>query len=106
MIFIASSIPKLSPPDINVPFLDKWIHFIVYGILGCFLQRSFQFLFPHRLPLVFLITFLVGSLYGLSDEFHQSFVPGRDASFTDFLADVVGVILSFSAYRLVRQQKI
>ncbi len=28
--------------------------------------------------------------YGFSDELHQSFVPGRDPSFMDFLADTVG----------------
>lgn len=33
---------------------------------------------------------LVTVLYGMSDEYHQSFVPSRDASFRDLLADAAG----------------
>ena len=32
-------------------------------------------------------------LYGISDEFHQSFVPTRDASFWDVMADAAGAML-------------
>ena len=100
LIFIASSIPKLPAPDLKIPLMDKWIHLVVYGIFGCFLQRSFLVLSPNRI-FVFGMTFLVGSVYGLSDEFHQSFVPGREACVGDFIADTLGVSLSFLAYRLV-----
>lgn len=41
-------------------------------------------------PRLVLPAVLLAALYGLTDEFHQSFVPGRDASMTDVLADVVG----------------
>lgn len=100
LILIASSIPKLQTPDLNIPLMDKWIHLVVYGIFGCLLQRSFFVLSPNRL-LVFGMTLLVGSVYGLTDEYHQSFVPGREASVGDFIADTLGVSLSFLAYRLV-----
>ena len=33
---------------------------------------------------------LIGALYGLSDEFHQSFIPGRMASVGDLAADAIG----------------
>ena len=39
--------------------------------------------------------------YALTDEFHQSFVPGRDSDPLDVLADAVGIVLSLSAIRLV-----
>lgn len=40
-----------------------------------------------------LFAVLIASLYGVSDEFHQFFVPGRVASVFDVFADVVGSIL-------------
>jgi len=33
------------------------------------------------------------SLYGASDEWHQSFVPGRDVAAGDWLADTLGAAL-------------
>ena len=35
----------------------------------------------------------IASIYGVSDEWHQSFVPGRYASLTDVMLDVAGAVL-------------
>ncbi|MGE5577533.1 MAG: VanZ family protein [Syntrophothermus sp.] len=40
----------------------------------------------------FLAPIFIGFAYALSDEFHQFFVPGRNASVSDLLADLSGVI--------------
>ncbi len=37
---------------------------------------------------------LFGALFAVSDEIHQSFVPGRDPDFFDWLADCVGISIS------------
>ncbi|MDO8725065.1 MAG: VanZ family protein [Candidatus Methanoperedens sp.] len=37
---------------------------------------------------------IIGTLYGASDEFHQSFVPGRHATLPDLLADSIGLIIA------------
>lgn len=37
-------------------------------------------------------------LFGLTDEFHQSFVPGRTVSSGDVLADVVGGVMAWGLY--------
>ena len=42
---------------------------------------------------VLLATVILTVFYGFTDEFHQSFVPGRDSSIGDALADFVGVLL-------------
>lgn len=36
--------------------------------------------------------------YAASDEVHQSFVPGREMSFMDWLADAVGILISSYVY--------
>jgi VanZ family protein len=40
-----------------------------------------------------VITLIFGTLYGLTDEWHQSFVPERQASARDLAADAVGVAI-------------
>jgi VanZ family protein len=34
--------------------------------------------------------------YAFTDEFHQMFVPGRSAQFSDLLADAIGVVAGIS----------
>ncbi len=60
---------------------DKAAHFFSYALLGFLLSRALN---NPRLG------FLMGALYGITDEIHQSFVPMRDASFWDWVADALG----------------
>ncbi len=46
---------------------------------------------------VFALAFLLAALYGLTDEFHQSFVPGRKATLIDWAIDLVGAGLVWLA---------
>lgn len=47
----------------------------------------------------------ISALYGLTDEYHQSFVAGRDASATDFVADVVGAGTALAIMALFARRK-
>jgi VanZ family protein len=72
---------------------DLLAHAACYGILCLLLARS---LVPPRVTTwqrVFLLTALV-TAYGITDEFHQLFVPGRFASGWDILADSAGGFLA------------
>jgi len=79
-------------PSIPVPPLfenqDKVFHFLEYLGLG--------FLFASCTPSDtslrrrFWLAFVLASVYGVTDELHQSFVPGRDCSAADWLADTAG----------------
>lgn len=71
---------------------DLLAHAAAYGILCVFLALSFV---PPRVASwnrVLLLTVLV-TAYGVTDEYHQSFVPGRHASAWDVLADGVGGLI-------------
>jgi VanZ family protein len=91
LIFWQSSIPV--PEDLlpSIPFLDKILHAVGYALLGWLTARAldhgFNGLDHGRL---FWLATLLAALYGLSDEFHQSFVPGRTPDPADFLADALG----------------
>lgn len=91
-IFLLSSQPSLPTPDL-FDGQDKIEHFLAYGLLGILLSRSLGIVKHGAWKQVILVTALT-TLYGISDEFHQSFVPGRDASSWDVLADGMGALMA------------
>lgn len=103
LIFALSSVsgyPEVLP---DIFSLDKFIHTVEYYILGYLLMRvlvtSSHGLFAGA-PAIFAVA--CGVLYAISDEWHQSFVPGRFASVYDLLFDMLGVVVAVVSYRFVR----
>jgi VanZ family protein len=45
------------------------------------------------------------SFYGITDEFHQSFVIGRSSDLVDWSADVTGGAIGAAVYLLLRSKK-
>lgn len=80
------------------PPLDKVAHASAFGALAFFLELALRGT-RHDLPMYrrHLWIFLAVALFGVSDEWHQSFVPGRDCSAGDWLADVIGAALGLAA---------
>ena len=105
LIFALSSFPM----DIEElgPFFkfDKLLHLVEYYILGYLLMRAFT---TSDIPILatspVAAAIFVGCAYGLSDEIHQAFVPGRDASLLDFLFDAAGATLAACTYSYARHQ--
>ena len=94
LIFGLSSLQK-TPLD-EMPFwnFDKLVHLLEYAVFGILLMlafRSDQIDQPMRRAN--LQTIIVGILYGLSDEIHQFFIPGRISSIEDLVADALGILL-------------
>jgi len=58
---------------------------------------------PARKPGGYWLPILIAVLYGVSDEFHQSFVPARDASVMDLVSDTVGAFLGAGIVALGRR---
>lgn len=82
----------LYPFGILYRYLDKSVHMILYAGFGFLLYHTFNNSSnPASRNHAFLLAIIIGIIYGASDEFHQSFVPGRSASIWDLAADVLGV---------------
>jgi VanZ family protein len=97
-IFCVSSVPAKDIPGL-FPFQDLVYHFGAYLSLGFLSSRAIKKSWNIQILKVIIITLVFGSLYAISDEFHQSLVPGRDASLVDFMVDAVGNFTGGFIYR-------
>ncbi len=92
LIFVVSS--ASDPPALPGGLSDVNAHAVVYAVLGMLVLRG---LASGRCLGITggaaVAAVVVTSFYGLSDEFHQSFVPGRTATARDLVADTVGAFL-------------
>ena len=73
---------------------DKLLHTVGYAGLGLLAMRAFHGGFERPRPGPTLYAGLTVIAWAISDEFHQSFVPGRDSSALDVVADAVGFACS------------
>lgn len=106
LIFYLSSQPH---PEQDLPSFfsffsdkvsDKVLHAVEYAVLGGLCYRAFRWgtngwWRDWAVPLAVLLA----SLYGISDEVHQSFVPFRDPGWHDWLADTMGATIGAVAMR-------
>ncbi len=101
LIFIQSSYP--SPEQVpDWPYIDKILHLAAYAILGALFLRALKTLpIKNNLKLVMILSILLSSLYGISDEIHQYFVPYRNADLLDALADMLGSVCGVYVYQLL-----
>ncbi|TAL70940.1 MAG: VanZ family protein [Bacteroidetes bacterium] len=110
LIFIFSN--QSHPPLIDLGFQwnDKLLHLIAYFAYGTtlifFLFGSFDNINLKR-AIIYILIF--GAVFGVSDELHQSLIPGRDAEVFDWVADCLGIIISLSLlsplYKIVKKLK-
>lgn len=98
-IFYASSIPGRDVP-LLFPFQDVLFHAVVYAIMAYLFARALKNSYlEFSLLKIICLTIVFGIGYGLSDEFHQMFVPGRYASGFDLFIDGIGSFLGSLFYR-------
>jgi VanZ family protein len=97
LIFAFSSVPDLGTGlggwDL---VLRKIAHAAEFAVLGALLARAVGTTW---------VAFALGALYAVSDEVHQSFVPGRQGSPLDVAIDVVGVGLGVVVWQRVARAR-
>lgn len=85
----------LYPLAIFYEYPDKTAHMIEYALFGFLLYLTLKNSpYPSFSAHAMLFAIAIGILYGMSDEFHQSFVPGRSANIPDLVADGLGMTLA------------
>jgi VanZ family protein len=99
IIFQASSIPGKDIPPL-FPLQDVIFHFFIYGLLGYFFIRALKNTRADMNPAkAIFIAVVFCFIYGISDEFHQIFVPNRGPSAFDLLIDAAGGFIGGIFYR-------
>ncbi len=94
-----------SHPDEDLPSLlghvnDKVLHAMEYAGLGGLCYRAFRRGVDGPVAArALFFAILTASLYGMTDEVHQLFVPLRESSWQDWLADVAGSTVGALAVR-------
>lgn len=103
LIFVLSSIPSEEMPSFGFwdTLVKKGGHMLGYGVLALALWFAMQWTQKYTWLALFLTV-----IFALTDEFHQSFVPGRHASLLDALVfDGGGALLSLAIGKLVMKRK-
>jgi len=98
VIFYLSSLPPTEIPQIDFPYIDKIVHLLIYCALGFAISRALtasvrNYVSWEEYRSRIFASILLATLYGVSDELHQSYVPGRSVEFLDLVADAIGSIL-------------
>jgi VanZ family protein len=87
-------------PQLTASVWDKALHAFEYAGLALLLCRAFR-VEGTWWPQAMLLGVLVASAYAATDEWHQSFVPLRDANVLDWVADTAGASAGVTIMRLV-----
>jgi len=84
---------------------DKLHHLGAYFIMGVLAWRFFND-YAQNQKSMFMMSLVFCSLYGISDEIHQSYVPDRDADVFDWLADTLGAFIALITIQLLKRSSV
>jgi VanZ family protein len=84
---------------------DKVLHAVEYAVLGALCYRGFRWgVSGQRASRALLFAIVTASLYGMTDEAHQLFVPFRESSWLDWLADTFGAVIGALSWRVIKPE--
>lgn len=99
-LWLASAAVPIFGPGVDV--VSPAAHFVEYTIFGALIFAALRWSFPGQRSLrLAVIAIIIASLYGVTDEFHQYFVPDRACDPVDWLVDTCGATLGTFAMRAI-----
>lgn len=81
--------------------IRKIAHFSIYTLVGFLLMALFSTYENIKRKYQIYISAIIGILYAISDEIHQSFTPGRGPKITDVFIDSLGVFFGMAVILLI-----
>jgi VanZ family protein len=98
LIFYMSSRPTdvIVLPSTQRFLFFKSLHLIEYAILFIFVQFAIK---KNSLSMA------ISYFYAITDEFHQSFIPGRSGQFSDTLIDLIGILIGLIILKIFRHRR-
>jgi VanZ family protein len=103
ILFTATTLPGQDLPNLGIS--DKIEHFSAFFVLAILLNLAL--IYQRRSYVLFknasIATIIITLSYGVIDEIHQLFIPGRSADIRDWLADSSGVILGIILLNLLKR---
>jgi VanZ family protein len=94
-IFYASSLTSLPTPE---EVSDKTLHFVVYGGLALVVLRAVAGgRWAGVTPTALVASWVIATLYGVTDEWHQTWTEGRTPEIADVAADALGAVMGAGA---------
>lgn len=107
IIFALCAMPSDSVPDpkLNIPNLDKAVHFVMYFIMSIFLCSELRYQTRLSLRTVYTIAIGFSIIYGGLIEILQYRYFNRGGDWWDLLADVLGGIAGCLLYPIAKKQK-
>jgi len=94
-------LPSFLVKDVN----DKVLHAVEYAGLGGLCYQAFRWgVSGQAASRALLFAIVTASRYGMTDEVHQLFVPFRESSWQDWLADTIGAVIGAMSWRFLRSE--
>ncbi len=105
LIFTLSSIPGSILAKIEFPYAHPMAHSMLYGMLYylCFRALNHHRIGKMKTSFSLITALLIVGIYGASDEFHQSFVPGRTEELKDLLIDLSAALVVMAGIVAVKK---
>ena len=89
-------------------FVRKAAHFTAYFLIGAFSSVA-MYTYNCKQKVKMIVPMIIGMVYAVIDEWHQSFVPGRGPQFTDVILDsfgcAVGILIVFLIVRIYDKRR-
>lgn len=105
VIFILCTLPgdSIPNPHLNIPHLDKAVHFSMFFIMAVLLCNELEYQTRFRLRKIYAITVFIAFLYGGAIEVLQQHCFSRSGDVWDLVADVFGAVAGCGGYPQLKQ---